>query len=50
MKKLAALTGDTKIKAYYLSRDPVAQKFQNVQCLLWSEGIEDIFEIEQGQS
>lgn len=50
VKKLAALTGDTKIKAYYLSQDPVAQKFQNVQCLLWSEGIEDIFEIEQGQS
>ncbi|MBC7464889.1 MAG: ATP-binding protein [Bdellovibrio sp.] len=44
VNKLAKLTANTKIKTYYLSLDPIAQAFAGVRCLLWSDGIKEIFE------
>lgn len=44
VNKLIALTADSKIKAYYLSQDKISQKFQNVRCLHWADGLKEIFE------
>ena len=45
VNKLAKLTLNTKIKTYYLSLDPKPQSFSGIQCLLWSDGIKEIFKI-----
>jgi predicted AAA+ superfamily ATPase len=47
VKKLAALTLNTKIKAYYLSQDKIAQVRHGVRCLHWSDGLKEIFEIKK---
>lgn len=44
VKKLAALVSGTKIKAYYLSQDKIAQVRHGIRCLHWSDGLKEIFE------
>ncbi len=42
-KKLSNLIQGTKIKGYLFSQDSVSQKYENVTCMHWQNGIKEIF-------